>query len=155
MKKSFLLHGMVLAMFVVLVSLGTWQVQRLGWKANLIERMQSRLTQSPVSLQTLIDGVVQNEDVEYRPVRLRGTYHHDTEKHLYTLDKNGRPGWNIYTLLQTKRRFVYVNRGFVPYGLKEVEKTPCRAGGGGSRAHRSYSAAAYRENHYGSRQSAA
>ncbi len=128
MRHSFLLGGLVLALFGFLVFLGTWQVQRLVWKNQLIERLQSRINQSPVSVQSALDLYRTNGDVEYLPISLRGRFLPDTEKHLYTLNKQGRPGWHIYTLMELaendcgdctgQKRYIYVNRGFVPYKLK-------------------------------------
>ena len=134
MKKPFLLGGLVLLMLAFLVALGTWQVQRLGWKHTLIEHLQSRIGKAPVSLQTALKKFRKTGDVEYQPIFLRGRFLHDTEKHLYTLDKNGLPGWHIYTLLElggdgckdcpNAARFIYVNRGFVPLELKDRDKRP-------------------------------
>ncbi len=132
MRNSRLLGSLAFLVFSALVFLGTWQVQRLAWKNDLIERLQNRVHQSPIALQIALDQFRQNEDVEYRPVSLRGRFLHDTEKHLYAIDKQGRPGWHIYTLMElpgadcrdcvNPKRYIYVNRGFVPYGLKNRDK---------------------------------
>ena len=132
MRNSGLLASLVLVVFGALIFLGTWQVQRLAWKHDLIERLQSRVHQPPVPLRSALDQFLAKGDVEYQPVLLRGRFLHDAEKHLYTLDKKGRPGWHIYTLMElsgkdcvdcsTPDRFIYVNRGFVPYGLKSRDK---------------------------------
>ena len=134
MGKSFLLGGLVLLMLALLVALGSWQVQRLAWKNTLIERLQSRIGKAPVSLQTALEKFRKTGDVEYQPLSLRGRFLHDTEKHLYRLDKKGRPGWHIYTLLEVvgdgckdcsnAARFIYVNRGFVPLEFKDRDKRP-------------------------------
>jgi len=134
MKKSIIAGALTFVAFIVLVSLGTWQVKRLAWKNALIEQLESRVKQSPIALQAAIDRFVKDGDVEYLPVKIRGTFLHDTEKHLYALNQQGRPGWHIYTLLETEGsdckdcpnqyRYVYVNRGFVPYELKNSDKRP-------------------------------
>ena len=134
MKKSLLPGVATLLAFVLLVSLGTWQVRRMAWKTALIENLHKRLDQPPVALQEVINRFHKNASVEYQPVTVRGTFLHKTEKHLYALDDKGRPGWHIYTLMelkgsdcascQNRNRFVYVNRGFVPYELKNRGKRP-------------------------------
>ena len=128
MRNSRLLGALALIAFGTLVYLGTWQVQRLAWKTDLIERLQNRVHQSAIPLQTTLDQFRKNGDVEYQPISLRGRFLHDTEKHLYALDNKGRPGWHIYTLMElagndcidcaNPKRYIFVNRGFVPYVLK-------------------------------------
>ena len=132
MRNSLIVGAVVLVALAILIALGTWQVQRLAWKSALIERLQSRVHQAPAALGATIDRFLNNEDVEYQPVRLRGKFLHDTEKHLYTIDKKGRSGWHIYTLMelsggdcaacQGRNRYIYVNRGFVPYELKAKDR---------------------------------
>ncbi len=132
MRNSLLLGSLAFLVFGALIFLGTWQVQRLAWKTDLIERLQKRVHQSPIPLQTALNQFRANQDVEYRPVSLRGRFLPDTEKHLYALDQKGRPGWHIYTLMEldggdcvdctNPERFIYVNRGFVPYALKNRDK---------------------------------
>lgn len=132
MKKSVYLGALVFVVFALLVSLGTWQVKRLAWKTALIERLEQRVHQAPIPLQQVIDQFGKNEDVEYQSVHVRGTFLHDTEKHLYSLDQQGRPGWHVYTLLKMSagqcptctndKEFVYINRGFVPYTLKKSDQ---------------------------------
>ena len=133
-KKNIILGVLVLVSLYILVSLGNWQVARLAWKTESIERLNNRVEQTPLPLQNAIDKFHTNKNVEYQPVIVRGTFLHKTEKHMYALDENGRPGWHIYTLMQIKgsdcascmnrNRFVYINRGFVPYDLKDRSTRP-------------------------------
>ena len=39
-----------LAAFAILVTLGTWQLQRKAWKEDLIDTLTRRLTAAPVAL---------------------------------------------------------------------------------------------------------
>ena len=63
-----------------------------------------------------------------------GTFLHDGERHFFATWK-GQSGFFVYTPLRlADGRFVFVNRGFVPYDLKDAGDAA--AGPGGGRGHR-------------------
>ncbi|MEM8878886.1 MAG: SURF1 family cytochrome oxidase biogenesis protein, partial [Pseudomonadota bacterium] len=75
----------IVAGLAILVSLGTWQVQRLEWKRGIIERIDTRITAEPVQLPAATDWQTMNLDEwEYRPVTLVGTFEHGSETLIYT-----------------------------------------------------------------------
>ncbi len=106
---------------LTLLGLGSWQVQRLHWKRELITRIEQRAGATPVTLEAALARWERTRDVEYLRVRLGGRLDHDKERHLYALVE-GRVGWRIVTPLVTDGgRIVLVDRGFVPDGLKLPE----------------------------------
>lgn len=109
------------AAFLVLVALGTWQLQRLAWKEDLIARIESRTTAKPVSLaEAQSQWKRTGGDVEYMRVRLSGRYLHASERHLFAVVK-GESGWRVFTPLETQEgAIVIVDRGFVPMALKST-----------------------------------
>lgn len=95
-------------------SLGVWQVQRLGWKRDLIARVDSRIHAEPVSLPPRAEwSRLEPHDVEYRRVQLHGhfLYQHDT---LVDAVTELGDGWWVLTPLESDEGLVWVNRGFVP-----------------------------------------
>ncbi|TGT40651.1 SURF1 family cytochrome oxidase biogenesis protein, partial [Mesorhizobium sp. M8A.F.Ca.ET.167.01.1.1] len=63
-----------------------------------------------------------SHDVDYTPVTVTGTFLHQGERHFFSTWE-GDTGFNVYTPLQLDDgRFVLVNRGFVPYDLKDPAK---------------------------------
>ncbi len=113
-----------LAALAILISLGTWQVQRLHWKEALIETIEARRNAAPVPLAEAEDRYRSTGDVDYTPVAATGTFHHAGERHFLATWK-GKSGFFVYTPLElTDGRFVLVNRGFVPYDLKDASKRP-------------------------------
>jgi len=106
---------------IALMGLGTWQVQRLHWKDALIEKLQARSTQEPVDLPAWIADL---EAFEYRRVRIRGQFLHEHEFYLVNRSRRGRPGLNVLTLLKRSddSGYVLVNRGWIPFELREQEK---------------------------------
>ncbi len=112
----------LVAALAVLLSLGTWQVQRLHWKEKLLADMAERRAEPPAALAEIEKRKAAGEDIEYRPVTVEGVYANDRERHFFATWK-GQTGFYVYTPLQlADGRFVFVNRGFVPYESKEPGK---------------------------------
>lgn len=104
----------------VLVSLGTWQVQRLHWKEALIASIEGRIRSEPVQLAAAEQLFAETRDVDYLPVRVSGTFLHSSERHFFATHE-GEAGFYVYTPMQLDDgRVLFVNRGFVPYDRKEA-----------------------------------
>jgi surfeit locus 1 family protein len=111
--------------FIMLIGLGTWQVQRLHWKQDLIDKLQSRSVAAAVAPPA--DGTPL-EDFEYRHVRVVGTFRHDHEFFLVNRSLNGNPGLHVLTPLVPAAGgdAIIVDRGWVPF---EHSNPKDRAGG--------------------------
>jgi len=104
--------------FLVLLGLGTWQVQRLAWKEALIATIDQRLARDPVSLPTVLSANASIADQEYTPVAVEGVFAHEFERHFFATHK-GQSGFYVYTPLKLAGGdYLFVNRGFVPYERK-------------------------------------
>jgi len=134
-KKPFVLGALVLLALYILISLGNWQVRRLACKKDLIVKIETRSKLAPTDFYKIQPDCVSplvSETSEYLPLSLTGHFLHKIERHIYALDKRGRPGWHIYTLFKLSDpdrpsqkcifEFVFINRGFVPNKIKEAEK---------------------------------
>ena len=109
----------VLAALAILISLGTWQLERLHWKQGLLAQIEERRKAAPVPLVDVERAVAAGEDVEYRRVSVTGTFDHARERHFFATFE-GRSGFYIYTPLRLESgQLLFVNRGFVPYDMKE------------------------------------
>lgn len=101
-----------LPLLILLIGLGTWQLTRLGWKRDLISTIEMRLKVPPVELPT---SGIDPEALNYRPVWVRGTFHHDKEIYLIAHTKRGEFGYHVITPLErTDGGFVMIDRGWVP-----------------------------------------
>ncbi|GMB81273.1 SURF1 family protein [Shinella zoogloeoides] len=110
-----------LVALAILLSLGTWQVQRLHWKEALLADIAERRVAAPVPLADIEAMAARGEDIEYRPVTVSGVFANNRERHFFAT-WHGQTGYYIYTPLQlADGRFLFVNRGFVPYEAKEPE----------------------------------
>lgn len=108
---------------LILLGLGTWQMQRLAWKEDLIAKIEARVHAPPVSLAEIEKG---NRDaIEYARVRVRGTFRHDAEQLLWEPDPRQGPGYHVYTPLRLEDgRFILVNRGYVTEALRSASSRP-------------------------------
>ncbi|HAD26491.1 MAG TPA: hypothetical protein DCF61_12225 [Alphaproteobacteria bacterium] len=108
--------------FIVLLSLGSWQVQRLQWKNALTETITAQTALPPVPLPADIsDPAVW----KYRPVTVEGQFHHDKELHLFGHNKYSAPGYLIITPLErADGSFVFVSRGWVPPEKRPADTRP-------------------------------
>lgn len=104
----------------VLLALGTWQVNRLHWKEDLIARIDERVASDPRPLSDVQMRLRSSGDVDYWPVELEGKFHHEGERHFFATHK-GQSGFYVYTPLELDDgRYILVNRGFVPYEMKDA-----------------------------------
>lgn len=110
--------------FALLIALGSWQVQRLHWKNELVAQIAERTQAQPLPLSEMEVKFRATGDVDYWPVTLSGTFQHDGERHFFATWE-GQSGFYVYTPLRLEDgRYVLVNRGFVPYDLKDAAKRP-------------------------------
>lgn len=109
---------------LILLALGTWQVERLHWKEALIATISERTHAAPLPLADIEARFATGAGVDYWPVVARGQLLHEGERH-FLATHDGQSGFYIYTPLHLDDgRFAFVNRGFVPYDLKEASKRP-------------------------------
>ncbi|WP_280137186.1 SURF1 family protein [Aureimonas sp. Leaf454] len=120
--------GVVLCLLgiAVLVGLGTWQMERLGWKNGLIATIEARVHAPPRPLEEVEAEFARGGDVDYVPVLVSGRFLHADERHVLSTS-GGAAGWNVFTPLRLDDgRTLFVNRGFVAYDRKSAET---RSGG--------------------------
>lgn len=100
---------------LAMVSLGTWQMQRLAWKNGLIAQLEARTRAEPIAMAEALRRDAAGEDVEYLRVRAIGRFLPGRERYYYAPSSSAGPGWHVYAPLSTQASgIVIVNRGFVP-----------------------------------------
>jgi surfeit locus 1 family protein len=84
----------------------------------LVSRL-GRIVAEPRPLTDIVTRHATTRDVDYWPVTVSGIFHHDRERH-YLATWRGQSGFHVLTPLElADGRFLFVNRGFVPYDRKE------------------------------------
>lgn len=120
--KTALLLGLGLGLFLILLALGTWQVQRLHWKEGLLQTIDQRTHSAPRPLAEVESEFASSGDVDYTPMTVTGTFLHQGERHFFATWE-GASGFDVFTPLELDDgRFILINRGFVPYDLKDAAK---------------------------------
>jgi len=105
---------------LLLLGLGSWQIERLFWKRELIEQRQAALAAAPVTAPRSLEEA---RGLEFRHVTDEGVFLHDKEIFLGATSEAGRNGYQVLTPLQEPSgRIVFVNRGFIPAELKDPAK---------------------------------
>jgi surfeit locus 1 family protein len=105
---------------IILVGLGSWQVQRLHWKEGLIAQRDWMVAAPPIAPpQTLAEA----EQNQFRHVADDGVLLNDKEIFLAAASEGGGSGYQVLTPLQEPDgRIIFVNRGFIPLELKDPVK---------------------------------
>ncbi|KAF3996336.1 SURF1 family protein [Glaciimonas immobilis] len=102
-------------LFFTFVALGTWQVKRLQWKLDLIERVTDRVHALPVAAPGPAQWSKVNAKAdEYRHVHLSGTYLYEFSAWVQASTDLGSGFWVMTPLRREDGSVVMVNRGFIP-----------------------------------------
>ena len=104
----------------LLVGLGSWQLLRLQWKLDLIDKRAASLTGNPVTINDIEAGMEHGYDVDFLRVRLNGNYRHEASRYIYRA-RGKRPGYQLITPFIDKSGFiVFVDRGFLDQRMREA-----------------------------------
>jgi surfeit locus 1 family protein len=110
--------------FVILCTLGSWQMYRLNWKNNLIKEIGQKISAAPIDLPYDWSKFA---DLIYNQVIIKGSFINDKEIHLYAGSRvyKGEPGYLILTpFKRDDGSYILVNRGWVSEKVKTQNKRP-------------------------------
>jgi len=120
-----------LLLTVLFAGLGTWQVQRLHWKLDLIARVNARVHAVPAAPPAAARWAqVTAQSDEYRHVRLAGTFLYDYTTPVMAVTELGSGYWLLTPLCMADGSIVLVNRGFVPAPVGGQPGYPSRKAAG-------------------------
>lgn len=108
---------------ILLLALGTWQMQRLQWKSYLMQEISASMEGD---IQTLPYAFAP-EDWYFKRVKLHGVFDHTNEIHLFAGARFKGDSLGYYLLTPLERwdgSMVLVNRGWVPADKKQQETRP-------------------------------
>ena len=105
---------------LVLIGLGSWQLQRLQWKNDLISSFEARSAADAIAIPAANDEL---DDLEFRSLALEGVFQHDKETLLIGRTYEGNAGFHVVTpLLLDDGRIILVNRGWVSEDYRDPVK---------------------------------
>ncbi len=123
--------AIALAAFLLLIGLGTWQVERLSWKEALLATLAQRLAAAPAPLPPATSWTrLDPAEDEFRRVAFTATFLHDREGLVYSAGSGLRarasgPGYWVFTPARLADGTVLmVDRGFVPEGRRDPAARP-------------------------------
>ena len=113
---------------VLLCGLGSWQLQRKAWKEALLASLADRAAHAPVDPGLALWSRGTDQPPAFTRVTLKGTFLHDKERYWFADGRLGS-GFHVFTPLlldvpvtTTRPQYVvWVNRGYIPAGLKDPE----------------------------------
>jgi len=100
--------------FVVLLGLGTWQVERRAWKLDLIARVDARVQAPAVPAPGPAEWPRIGPDDAYRHITVSGIFLNDRETLVQAVTERGGGFWVLTPLRRPDGSLVLINRGFVP-----------------------------------------
>lgn len=124
-RSRLVFAGAMFFLTLIFIGLGTWQVQRLFWKLDLIARVDARVTATPAPAPSSPAWPAINaENDEYRRVTATGFFHHDAETLVQAVTDLGPGFWILTPLEQKDGTIVLINRGFVPANRRDPALRP-------------------------------
>ncbi|ODV90352.1 hypothetical protein CANCADRAFT_44014 [Tortispora caseinolytica NRRL Y-17796] len=118
--------GLLWLMPVVTFGLGTWQVQRLSWKQDLIASAEDQLAAPILKLPPKVDESALDE-FEYRRVEVEGKFRHDQEMLVGPRTNEGQRGYHVITPLDRSENggsTILINRGWISHELADQANRP-------------------------------
>ncbi len=111
-KPTFWATVATIPAMIIMLGLGTWQVQRLEWKREQVELRQERSLAPAIALDSVL---AEPEDKEFFNVGVTGRFLHNKELYLAARSLNGNVGQQVITPFElTDGRVLLINRGWVP-----------------------------------------
>jgi len=113
----------MLLAFLGFLALGAWQVKRLFWKLDLIERVDRRVHAAPVAAPGPDAWPnITADSHEYLHVRLSGTFLYAKTARVQALSRLGAGFWLLTPLRGADGVTTLVNRGFIATGARDEKE---------------------------------
>ena len=115
MKNKLLFSIFVFFFISIFIALGTWQIVRLNWKLDLLNKIDVSLKKEPVDLMT-------NPPEDYLKIKTSGVIDFDKQIYLYSLNEKGAPGFNVVNPITINNKNFLLNRGWIPFDKKNTKE---------------------------------
>ena len=115
MKNKLLFSVFVFFFISIFIALGSWQLIRLDWKNELLNKIDSSLKKEPVDLMT-------NVHEDYLKIKTSGIIDFDKQIYLYSLNEKGAPGFNVVNPIIINNKNFLLNRGWISFDKKSSKE---------------------------------
>jgi surfeit locus 1 family protein len=114
--RNKLLFSIFVFFFIsIFIALGSWQLVRLNWKNELLNKIDVSLKKEPVDLMT-------NVPEDYLKIKTSGVIDFDKQIYLYSLNEKGLPGFNVVNPITINNKNFLLNRGWIPFNKKNTKE---------------------------------
>ena len=115
MKNKLLFSVFVFFFILIFIALGSWQLIRLDWKNELLNKINDSLKKEPVDLMT-------NVHEDYLKIKTSGIIDFDKQIYLYSLNEKGAPGFNVVNPIIINNKNFLLNRGWISFDEKNSKE---------------------------------
>ena len=115
MKNKLLFSVFVFFFISIFIALGSWQLIRLDWKNELLNKIDASLEKEPVDLMT-------NVHEDYLKIKTSGIIDFDKQIYLYSLNEKGAPGFNVVNPIIINNKNFLLNRGWISFDKKSSKE---------------------------------
>jgi len=117
-RQPVILFIAAFGMFLVLIGLGTWQLERREWKEGLIAARNAALAVAPIDLPGSADAA---RGLEFHRVRATGTFLYDRTIFVHAIERaKGEAGYLAMTPMRlASGGVVLVERGWIPPAFRD------------------------------------
>jgi len=115
LKNKLLFTIFVFFFISIFIALGTWQIVRLNWKLELLNKIDVSLKKEPVDLMA-------NPLEDYLKIKTSGFIDFDKQIYLYSLNEKGAPGFNVVNPIIINNENFLLNRGWIPFNKKNTKE---------------------------------
>ena len=115
MRNKLLFSIFVFFFISIFIALGSWQLVRLNWKNELLNKIDVSLKKEPVDLMT-------NVPEDYLKIKTSGVIDFDKQIYLYSLNEKGLPGFNVVNPITINNKNFLLNRGWIPFNKKNTKE---------------------------------
>ena len=121
-SKNIIMNFSVLLALIILLALGTWQMDRKGQKAALLEKLE-RVNEDIIELQSVNINEDNLDSWLYRKLQIDGNFISD--KNLFVFAHLSEPRgsyggagyWIMTPFLANNGKLIIINRGFIPQDM--------------------------------------
>ena len=115
MKNKFLFSVFVFIFISIFIALGCWQLVRLDWKNELLNKIDVSLKKEPVDL-------IAKRHEDYLKIKTSGFIDFEKQIYLYSLNEKGVPGFNVINPIIVNNENFLLNRGWIPFDKKNTQE---------------------------------
>ena len=111
----------ILGAIATLLGLSAWQVQRLQWKAQIIEKLDEEYQKKPQDYVYNFNALdkLKHEETPIRYGQIKGTFLHEDTMFFGPKPHNDKAGYHVVTPFKVDRGIILVNRGWVSEADRE------------------------------------